>query len=213
MIDISKPIIDISPMITSDMPVFPGDTPFSRNVLMDYKSGDHLALSTINTTVHLGSHTDAPYHYHSGGRTIEQQDLRRYLGPVHLVDVTHINDGAICVEDVRNLEITHSKILFKSNSFPHEGPWQNEFACLSPELINYLSSKGINTVGIDTPSVDAATSKDLPCHQTIYQHDMTILEGLDLRQVNASKTYDLIALPLKIKGGDASPVRAILIEH
>ncbi len=213
MFDPNKTIIDISPLITPDMPVFPGDTPFSRQVLMDFEKGDNLALSTINTTVHLGSHTDAPYHYHKHGRTIEQQDLHRFLGSAQIIDVTHISNSAITVTELNGINVSCKKVLFKSNSFPHEGPWQNEFAYLSPELITYLSEQGVTTVGIDTPSVDSATSKNLPCHHAIFTHDMTILEGLDLRNVDSNKMYELIALPLKIQGGDASPVRAILIEQ
>lgn len=206
-------IIDISPLISPQTPVFPGDTPFTRKVLMDFPKGDHLALSSISTTVHLGSHTDAPYHYHPDGRTIEQQDLNRYLGTAQIVDATHIKDGAMALNDLPGLTITCDKVLFKTNSFPHEGPWQNEFASLSPGLIVWLSEQGVKTVGIDTPSVDPATSKDLPGHHTIYQQDMTILEGLDLRQVDCAQTYQLIALPLKIAGGDASPVRAVLLRN
>lgn len=206
-------IIDISPLISAQTPVFPGDTPFKRDLLMDFSKGDHLALSSISTTVHLASHTDAPYHYHPEGRTIEQQDLTRYLGTTQVVDATHIKQGTIARQDLANLDIRCDKVLFKTNSFPHQGPWQNTFASLSPELIVWLAEQGVKTVGIDTPSVDPATSKDLPSHQTIYQQDMTILEGLDLGQVDCSQTYQLIALPLKIAGGDASPVRAILLQQ
>lgn len=205
-------IIDISPLITPQIPVFPGDTPFKRDILMDYPKGDHMALSSISTTVHLGSHTDAPYHYHEQGRTIEQQELTRYLGPAQVIDATHIADGAIQLSDLPSPTITCDKVLFKTNSFPHEGPWQNEFASLSPGLIVWLAEQGVKTVGIDTPSVDPATSKDLPGHHTIFEQDMTILEGLDLRQVDCSLSYQLIALPLKIAGGDASPVRAVLLK-
>lgn len=205
-------IIDISPLITPQIPVFPGDTPFKREVLMDFSKGDHMALSSISTTVHVGSHTDAPYHYHPKGRTIDQQDLTRYLGPAQVVDATHITDGPMQITDLPNLVITCDKVLFKTNSFPHEGPWQNEFASLSPDLIVWLAEQGVKTVGIDTPSVDPATSKDLPGHHTIFEQDMTILEGLDLRQADCSLSYQLIALPLKIAGGDASPVRAVLLK-
>lgn len=205
-------IVDISPLISETTPVFPGDTGFKRDVLMDFSQGDHLALSSVTTTVHLGSHTDAPYHYHPQGRTIEKQDLTRYLGAAQVVDATHIRDGAITLEDLPGLEIQQEKVLFKTNSFPHEGPWQNEFASLSPTFIVWLSEQGVQTVGIDTPSVDPATSKDLLGHQAIYQCDMTILEGLDLRQAVCSQAYTLIALPLKIAGGDASPVRAVLLK-
>ena len=80
---------------------------------------------------------------------------------------------------------------------------------LSPALVEELARQGVVLIGIDTPSVDPATSKELPSHQAIYRHDIAILEGVVLTSVNEGD-YELIALPLKIKGADASPVRAIL---
>ncbi len=70
-------IIDISPTISSQIGVFPGDTPFSRDVLMDFANGDNLVLSTIRSTVHLGAHAVAPNHYHPDGCGIEHRDLSR----------------------------------------------------------------------------------------------------------------------------------------
>lgn len=87
--------------------------------------------------------------------------------------------------------------------------FNGDFAALSPELIDWLHQRGVITVGIDTPSVDLFDSKDLPTHKAILRHDMAILEGLVLADVPEG-TYELIALPLKLAGFDASPVRAVL---
>ena len=65
------------------------------------------------------------------------------------------------------------------------------------------------TIGIDTPSVDPGSSQTLEAHQSIAKNNMAILEGLDLSAVTEG-LYELIALPLKLKGADASPVRAVL---
>jgi arylformamidase len=64
-------------------------------------------------------------------------------------------------------------------------------------------------VGIDTPSVDLFASKDLPAHGRFLAHGMAILEGLVLRDI-PDGDYELIALPLRLEGFDASPVRAVL---
>ena len=72
-----------------------------------------------------------------------------------------------------------------------------------------LPPVGVILIGIDTPSVDPFSSKDLPAHKMFLKHDMGILEGLVLKDVPAG-LYELIALPLKLVGFDASPVRAIL---
>jgi arylformamidase len=66
-------------------------------------------------------------------------------------------------------------------------------------------------VGIDTPSIDPADSKDLPSHAMVAAHDLAILEGVVLDHVEDG-VYTLVALPLRLEGADASPVRAVLVE-
>lgn len=82
-------------------------------------------------------------------------------------------------------------------------------AQLTPALLAWLGAHGIGLVGIDFPSVDAPTSKELPTHHALHAADVLILENLDLSAV-APGVYELIALPLKIQGADGSPVRAVL---
>ncbi len=84
-----------------------------------------------------------------------------------------------------------------------------DFAALTPGLIDHLHRQGVRLVGIDTPSIDPCTSKDLPAHKACLKNDMAILEGVVLDAVPEG-LYELIALPLKLVGFDGSPVRAIL---
>jgi arylformamidase len=99
--------------------------------------------------------------------------------------------------------------LLKTGTFPDPERWNTEFAALSVELVEALAAKGVITIGIDTPSVDLQESKDLPAHKAILKAGIAILEGLVLRDVVAGE-YELIALPLRLEGFDASPVRAVL---
>ena len=202
--------IDISPIISADIAVFPGDTEFSRSVLLDFKNSDHLLLSTINTTVHLGAHTDAPNHYHQDGEDIADRSLNYYLGDCQVISV-NINRGKrIEIKDIQNIKISSKRVLFKTNSFPNPNQWNEDFNSLSPEVIEYLANQGVILLGIDTPSVDPSDSKALESHNMIYQKNLAILEGIILSEVSDGQ-YTLIALPLKIKDADASPVRAILL--
>lgn len=204
--------IDISPLINSEIAVFPGDTKFSREVLLDFKNSDNLLLSSINTTVHLGAHTDAPNHYHKDGGDIASRDLNYYLGQCQVITVDIEKSKRIEIKDLNDIEIKAQRVLFKTNSFPDPNFWNNDFNSLSIELVEYLTDKGVILIGIDTPSVDPYDSKDLESHNMIYQKDLAILEGIVLDKVNDG-IYTLIALPLKIKDADASPVRAILVEN
>lgn len=203
---------DISPTLSSRTAVFPGDIPFSRKVSMAFSEGHHLDLSSIQTTVHVGAHTDAPSHYSKKGVTIEHRTLDYYLGSCQVVECRVAKGSRITLRDVDLNSITEKRVLFKTKSFPNPDQWINEFNSLSPELIFELSKKGVKLVGIDTPSVDPWDSKTLESHSQIFESDMAILEGIVLDQVPVG-TYKLIALPLKIEGGDASPVRAILISN
>jgi arylformamidase len=214
---------DITPMVHEGIAVFPGDTPFQREVLMDTTKGDHLGLSWIKTTLHLGAHADSTSHYHAQGAGIETRSLLDYYGPCFVADLAHVQRGGrILWKDflpklTRYFEGTHPeklppRILFKTNSFPHPDVWNSDFVSLSPELIHELSQRQVRLVGIDTPSVDPETSKALESHQALFETKMAVLEGLDLKAVPEG-FYTLVALPLKIKNADASPVRAILIQE
>ncbi len=178
---------------------------------MDMQHGDHLTLSSITTTVHLGAHTDAPSHYHREGHSLEKRNLNHYLGPVQVIEVQVPRASRIKIADLKGQEIKTQRVLFKTGSFPNPNQWNDDFVALSPELIEELARLKVILVGIDTPSVDPCDDKILSSHQAIYKHDMAILEGITLQAVPAG-LYDLIALPLPIKGADASPVRAILLK-
>jgi arylformamidase len=202
--------IDISPLITPAIAVFPGDTPFSSNILLDFKNKDNLLLSSITSTVHLGAHTDAPNHYHPAGEDIASRSLEYYMGKCQVIGVSLPPKARIYPEDISGIEITEKRILFRTSSFTNPDQWHDMFNSLSPELVEYLAGKGVILTGIDTPSVDPADSKDLEAHNSIFRNNMAILEGIILENV-ADGIYTLIALPLKIKEGDASPVRAVLL--
>lgn len=205
-------LIDISPVISPSIAVFPGDTPFSQNELLSFKKGDHLGLSSITTTVHLGAHADAPSHYDPKGESIESRDLNYYYGKAQVISVSLSPNERITPENLNNTEIKCQRVLFKTSSFTDPDKWRDDFNSLSPELIEYLDSKGVQLVGIDTPSVDPANDKELLSHKAIAQKDMAILEGIFLENVKEG-IYTLMAFPLKIKGAEASPVRAVLLEE
>ena len=201
-------IYDISPPITDSIAVFPGDTSPTREVLMDMRKGDALTLSTLRSTVHVGAHADAPSHYGAEAPTIDQVELERYVGPCQVVRVA-ASRGALLMPDAIDAEITESRVLFATGTYPDPNTFNTDFAALSPELIDWLAGRGVNLVGVDTPSVDPADSKDLPAHKAFLKNDIYILEGLVLSDVPEGQ-YELIALPLKLVGFDASPVRAVL---
>ena len=202
-------IIDISPLISPRIGVWPGDTPFSREVLLDMHDGANLTLSTIHTTVHLGAHTDAPNHYAKSGEGIAARPLELYYGPCQVMEVTIPRGERILPENLPS-EIKAPRLLLKTGSFPDPNHFNEDFNSLSPELVEWLHNHGVRLIGIDTPSVDLFSDKELLSHNAIASRNMAILEGVVLEEV-PSGAYTLVALPLKLEACDASPVRAALL--
>lgn len=201
---------DISPLIHDRLGVWPGDTPPSRQVLLDIANGDNITLSTLRTTVHLGTHADAPSHYGRDGATIDQMPLDLYLGPARVVTAKVSRGTRVRAEDLAG-PIDQPRMIIRTETFPDPADWNDDFAGLEPSLVDVLADRGVRLVGLDTPSVDLMTSKDLPAHQACLRRNIAILEGLVLRGV-PDGVYELIALPLRLAGFDASPVRAVLRE-
>jgi arylformamidase len=200
-------IYDITPLAGPRLAVWPGDTPPSREVLLDIARGDNITLSTLHTTVHLGAHADAPSHY-GPGPAIHERSLDYYLGPCQVMHVG-VAKATRIVSGMLPEPVQAPRLLLGTGTFLDPESFPTDFAALSVELVDYLHGQGVLLVGIDTPSVDLFESKDLEAHQAFLRNDMAILEGLVLAKVPAG-LYELIALPLKLEGFDASPVRAVL---
>ncbi len=210
----TRALIDITPAITPDIAVWPGDTPLSREVLCELEKGATITLSTLRATVHLGAHADGANHYGARAASIDAMPLARYIGPCHVIDapVTRATGGVrVRTSDLRFdlAAIRHPRVLLRTGTFPDFTCWNSDFAGLEPSLIDALADRGVTLIGVDTPSVDVQESKDLPAHARFLARDVSILEGLRLDHV-APGEYELIALPLPLVGFDASPVRAVL---
>jgi arylformamidase len=203
-------LYDITPPITPNLAVWPGDTPLTREVLMDMARGDNITLSTLRATVHLGAHADGPNHYGKDAPAIHERSLDYYLGPCQVIRV-NVERSMRITARILARNITAPRVLFATGTYPDPQNWNADFAALSVDVIDLLHDRGVITVGIDTPSVDLFESKDLPAHKALLRHDMAILEGLALKDVPEG-TYELVALPLPLVGFDASPVRAVLIK-
>lgn len=201
-------LYDISPPVSPELKVWPGDTPPSREVLLDMRDGRNITLSTLHATVHLGAHADAPSHYGADAPSIDERDLDLYIGRCQVVRVEVARGSRVRVEDLPG-PIQADRILIHTGTYPDPTRFATDFAALEPSLVAHLASSGVRLVGVDTPSVDLFDSTDLPTHRECLRHDMAILEGLVLGPVPEG-CYELIAPPLRLVGFDASPVRAVL---
>ncbi len=206
-------IYDVSEPLSQATAVFPGDTPFSQDWVMRMEDGMSCNVSTIHMSVHCGTHTDAPLHFDPAGRSIAEVDLEPYLGRCRVLEVRGEGDPALIPASALEGAVLDGveRVLFRTVEVHDATRFDPGFTALGPEAAAVLVAKGIRLVGIDTPSIDHASAKELHGHHVLYRGGVAILENLDLRGVPVGD-YELIALPLKIVAGDSSPVRAILRE-
>jgi arylformamidase len=204
---------DISEPIEPASATFPGDTPFSQEWAMRIETGGSCNVSSIRMSVHVGTHTDAPLHFDARGADIASVELRKYIGRCRVVDVRGEGSPALIPAAVLTPQLLAGveRILFRTRATHDHRVFTDDFTAVGPDAAAVLATRGILLVGIDTPSIDHATAKQLHGHLALQRGGTAILENLDLSAVPAGD-YELIALPLRIVNGDSSPVRAILRE-
>ncbi|MEO0462348.1 MAG: arylformamidase [Pseudomonadota bacterium] len=202
-------IWDISQVLRTALPVWPGDTAFAQARTWQMEEGSPVNVSALTLSTHSGAHADAPLHYSEKAPDIASVALEPYLGECLVIDARGCG-GEIEVGDLPHLH-SADRVLFRTfERFPRNH-WPDETTAIAPETIEWLAVQGVKLVGIDTPSIDPQSSTDMLAHKAVLKHDMRVLEGLALDDVPQGR-YELIALPLAIERGDASPVRAILRE-
>jgi arylformamidase len=199
-------MIDITRPIYPGVPVWPGDTPFSYQLVARIAEGDSVNVGKLTSTTHLGTHLDAPWHYVDEGGKLETVPLEVLMGPCRVVDAR--GQAALTADFLKTIQLAERTLFFTGQpniwqSFPHT------FMHVLPEAVRYMAAQGVRLYGTDCPSVDPLTSKDLPAHKAFAQAGIYIVEGLALEGV-AAGDYELICLPLKLEGAEAAPVRAIL---
>lgn len=204
------PIIDISRTLKTGTAVWPGDTHYLLRQLLKIDAGDSVNLTTIKMSSHTGSHIDAPLHFSDAGASIDTLDLAVFWGNAQVVSVDK-QDGPLNPNDFAGYDLSLApRILVRSSaSSLDQSIFPSAFVYPTPELADMMGELGIILYGTDAPSVDPEDSKALEGHKALNRNGIDILEWLDLGEA-VDGIYELVALPLKIEGGDGSPVRAVL---
>lgn len=206
-----SPWIDITMEFGSPAGTWPGDAPFSTDWTGRIGDGRWAVnLSRFCSSPHNGTHSDAPLHVLPDGEASETLNVDAYLGPCRVVDATKVA-GSSLPESLANPATLadETRILFRTRSRPGGAEFPRHFSGISDSLARRLAASRIRLVGTDAPSVDAYDAKDLVAHRTLFEAGCTIIENLDLAAVKPGK-YELVALPLKVRGLCAAPVRALL---
>lgn len=203
-------LYDITRTIAPDTHVWPGDSSYTANRILRKEDGSSVNLTTLTLSAHTGTHADAYYHYTIDGSYIAAMPLEAYMGRARVVSVAK-QSGPLTPADFAHTTMAGAeRLLIHSHvSDLPDQQWPTAFPYLSIELIEWLATYQIRLIGLDSPSVDAFDSKELPSHHALKAHNMVNLETVYLRNV-PDGDYELIALPLKLDLACGSPVRAVL---
>ncbi len=201
-------IHDISVGLHNGMQAFPGDpAPKITRMLSMPKDPANVSMMCMGT--HTGTHVDPPIHFVEGGYTVDQIPLEHLYGISEVVDLTGVKTE-IKKEDIEH--VSSKIILFKTRSSQlwNYSEFNKDYVYLGEDAARWVGENRVKTVGIDYLSI-ASFDAGAAVHKILLGGGVTIIEGLDLRNIKPGK-YTLACLPLKIVAGDGAPARAILIE-
>jgi arylformamidase len=204
-------IYDISVPLGEGTPVYEGDPAIEIIQKKSMANGDSMNISQLSMGAHSGTHIDAPFHFRPDGKHIDELDLSIFFGMCQVV-IVEAYDGLITKEELSSqVKPGTERLLIKT---PNSRLWEKSefergFVSLSLEAAEWVVRNGVKLVGIDYLSIEKFHSPDHAVHKALLKNSVVIIEGLNLSEVPPG-SYHLISLPLKIKDGDGSPVRAIL---
>lgn len=202
-------IRDITQPLRAGTPAWPGDTAFSADRTWTHGPGCPVNVSRFQASTHAGTHADAPLHYDPHGQPIDAVVLDAYIGPARVVDLRGQGPLVTSAMIEPALAAPPARILLRTyDRFPHDA-WTDAFMAVSAAAIERMAARGVVLIGTDAPSLDPQDSKTMDAHLAVRAAGMAILEGLVLDGVPAGD-YELVALPMKLEGLDAAPVRAVL---
>ena len=205
-------IHDITRPLHAALAPWPSDTAFDYRLTWRMDAGASVNVGAVTMGTHNGTHADAPYHFLPDGARIDALDPTIYVGPAMLVDVSRAGwtiDREALAEALPALQAGVPRLLLRTGAWPDGTRFPERIPTLAPDVPAWLGAQGVRLLGLDIPSVDTIESQDLPIHHALAAAGVHILESLDLSGVPVGQ-YELIALPLRIAGGDAAPVRAVL---
>jgi arylformamidase len=208
---------DISRTLAGDLAAWPGDEPFRFGLTGEIAKGQSVNVGAITTSVHNGTHADAPFHFQPDGLTIERAPLEIYLGRATVVDLAprfaqSEEKHLITREDLQPYaeEIAAtSRLLIKTGCWNDSTLFPERIPVIAADVPRWLLKNGVKLLGVDLPSVDEIDSKLLQNHHALARAGIAIIESLDLSDVPPG-IYNFAALPLKIAGADGAPARAVL---
>ncbi len=202
-------IYDLSPEINEQMAVYKNQAERRPKLIVTRTLKQGSNESKLDIYVHTGSHVDAPYHMLQNGKTIDRIDLSKFMGQCVVLDFTKIKDF-ITKKHLIKFKINKNDIVLLKTKNKAEKNFNFNFTYLEKTGAEFLALKKVKAVGIDNLGVERSQPNHLT-HKILLSKNILIFEGLDLSKVKQGR-YLFYGFPLKIRRGDGSPVRAILVQ-
>ncbi|WP_456439075.1 cyclase family protein [Caldithrix abyssi] len=207
-------VIDLSHPIVEGMPLFPGTLPIKIKQLHVVEK-DGFAEKQVTITTHVGTHLDAPAHMEKNGKTVDQLPVQQFWGSALVVDVRpFVNEPipADLIENVLNDDPPDFLLLY--TAFAEK--WGAEdyfgrFPVLSLQATDLICNSRLKGIGLDAPSVDAMDAQVYRVHQKLFAAEKIIVENLTNLHTLPPIKFWFGVFPLKVKGADGMPVRAVAI--
>jgi arylformamidase len=204
-------LIDVTVPLDAHLPNYPGNTPFTVEAVKRIARGDSSNVSTLHMSAHTGTHVDAPRHYFDDGPGADALPLELMLGRARVVEMSSVRSG-IGASELAELDLSDDiRVLFKtSNSRLWGSPeFHQDYVGITASGAEHLIAHGIKLVGVDYLTVEEFKKPGAPAHHALLGGGAIIIEGLNLRDVEAG-IYDLLCLPLRVVGADGAPARVLL---
>jgi arylformamidase len=204
---------DISVPLRAGMPTYAGEPGPSLQFPKRLDKGDSATVSVLTLGSHTGTHVDAPCHFLDGAPAVDSLSLEALVGPAYVAE--HTGDDHITAADLEAMAIPPDcqRVLFKTGNGPlwDDSEFHTDFIALAPDAGRALAERGMKLVAIDYLSIERFRASPHEVHETLLASGVVILEGVDLRRVEAGGYY-LVCAPLNVVGAEGAPARAFLLD-
>lgn len=209
-------VIDLTHVISPDMPVYPG-TEGPKFLPANSYEKDGFKETLLSFYTHTGTHMDPPAHLFAGRTTLDAFPASHFVGKAVVIDCSDLREGdRITMDHVRRNPAAQEAeyLLFRTGWDRYWGMerYFGDYPCITPEVAEYLTASGKKGVGLDTIGLDPIADVNLTLHKQLFrEHDIVIIENLTNLEQLGSDPVTFCALPLKHQDADGSPIRAIAI--
>jgi len=205
-------LIDISVPLHPGLPVWPGSHGVHISRLMNVADGDIANVSRLDIDVHSGSHIDAPLHFLDDGDTTDEIPLEKFVGPCFVADFRGLTRITAADLEAAGIPPGTQRLLLKTSNSDFwqdfAQPFRTDFCALTLDGAQWVADQGMFLVGIDCHSIQLYDDP-FDTHIVLLERKIVIVESLNLRDV-APGLYELLCLPLRVRGLEGVPVRALL---